>query len=173
MGHKDVDKIVGDMHQAPVGADGKQDFSQVYQELSTLKGSESSAQFNQDMADLNQKMHDQHILPNVSITDVNSQGLQLVDQNGATLVRDAASIDNNLGQLNQAGFDMDDPNQMLGQAMGFLSKNPDGSFDIDIDKAEEAVKKGFDFMGSLFGGLVEGLADSPSSATGEPIEDEI
>ena len=170
MGHNDVDKIAGDMHQAPVGADGKQDFSQVYQELSALKNSESKTQYDQDMAELTKKMHDQGILPNVSIADVNAQGLQFVDQNGATLTKDASSIDNKLGQLNQAGFDIDDPNQMFGQAMGFLSKNPDGSIDMDIDKAEEAVKKGFDFIGSLFGGLVEGLADSKS--TEQPTEEE-
>ncbi len=181
MGHKEVDKIVGDMQQAPAGADDSHNFSQVYQDLSSLKSSESAAQYQQDMAELNQKMHDQGILPNCTLVDIDSQnpqGLQFTDQNGATLTRDASHVYNDLGALNKAGLDMDDPNQvadfMLAQVMGAnISRNPDGSFDVDMDP--EKMLSMFNKVGGLFDGMVGGLAgsDSPQQpATGEPAQEE-
>jgi hypothetical protein len=128
----------------------------------------------------------------VDVDTQNPNGLQFTDQNGAQLSRDSSSIDNNLGaignlsaditdprqlmlkmmgisvdDINKSGLDIDDPNQfadlLQAKMMGVdLKRNPDGSFDVDFD-LKKALNM-FNKAGSLFDGMISGLADSPSGS---------
>ncbi len=201
MGHREVEQVIGDMQHAPAGADGRQNLSEAAQHLMIMKGSESPAEFQNDMKELNKEMQAKGILPNVELVDVDASGQNIIvrDQNGATLARDASSIDNNLGalnrpldlsdpkqlmlqamgvnidEINKSGLDIDDPNQfadLIGAHMmgADIKRNPDGSFDVDL--ALEKAKKAFDKVGSMFDGMLDGLSSSTPEYAQEQQEQE-
>ena len=167
-----LDNIVKSVEKSPVAGDGHtHDFSNVYREVSDLKrqdGGGNSTQFQQDMGQINAKLHNDGVLPNLEITGVDGNDhlltRNLADQ--TDVVQNKNSVDD-FGNQNATESARLLRNQMLANAFGAsFSQNPDGSFNLNSPFDQSADQAAAGILKTVFNGLLGGGSASDSRGSG-------
>ena len=162
----DVSPIARTIENSAHSPDGHtHNFEAAYRQIVQMQhddGGSNSMQFRQDMADLNQKLHQDGVLPNLQIVGADDQGhlLTLDRANsaggsvGSTPVEQNASAVNDFGSLGSGRSSGEAASDVFARAMGIdVNRNPDGSYDVQnpFDDPNQAAAQ---IMSTMFNGLM-------------------
>ncbi len=148
-------EIARSIEHTPTGHDKHvHNFSDIYQQLSQLQtqdGGPHSARFQQDLQQINEKLHDDGVLPNLQLQGIDGAG-HILTRNIAdnkNVAQNAESV-NDFGGLDTSNArQMRD--QMLARALGVdVSRNGDGSYNVAMPDANAAT-------GSILNTVMKGL----------------
>jgi hypothetical protein len=158
----DIQNIVKSVERAPSVGPDTHDFSNVYRELSDLQrqdGGGNSTQFQQDLGQINAKLHNDGVLPNPQITGIDGDD-HILTKN----ISGDTDVVQNKASVQDFGHETPDESarlfedQMLARAFGAsFTQNPDGSFNLtspfDRQSEEEAAAS---ILKTVFNGLLGG-----------------
>ena len=167
----DTRQIASAIEHAPIAPDQHtHNFSDVYRQLSELKthdGGANSAQFRQDLTQLNTQLHADGVLPNLQITGVdNANHITTRNMsNGHEVTQNAANVNDFGGARDRQAQEHQSPEQMLAQLFG-IKMSPNGDLSSPADQPSQVAAGRV--IGAIMNGLFGGDQAGSDSSSGQP-----
>jgi hypothetical protein len=163
--------IIQSVEQAQTSGDGHtHNFDKTYTAIVQLQHQDAASpqQFTQDMAQVNQKLHAEGLLTNLTIVGVDEAHHKLITQDIAdhrTVAQDPSRV-NDYGALGSGGNGQEGLAGLVAKGLGVdVSRNGDGSYNVKnpLDDPNAAAK----IVQTVLNGLLGG--DSGSGANSAPL----